>query len=170
MECSTSQEYAQLVTRHQRKIFWFILSLLPHWADAEEVLQETNLVLWQKSAQYDRHRDFLPWACQIARYEVLKMRERRQRRFPCLSDVFDQKVGAEALAAVDSVDELSAALAECLAKLRAKDRDLVERRYRVGGTTKVAAAEIERSIDVVYKSLQRINRVLFQCISQTLAR
>jgi RNA polymerase sigma-70 factor (ECF subfamily) len=170
MKCSATHEYAQLVTKNQRKIFWYILSLLPHWTDAEEALQETNLVLWQKAEQYDRERDFLPWACQIARYEVLKMRERRQRRFPCLSDLFDAEVGAEALAAADSVDELSAALADCLAKLRSHDRDLVERRYRLGGSTKIAAAEIGRSVDVVYKSLQRINRLLFQCISQTLAR
>jgi len=60
---------------------------------------------------------------------------RRQRRFPCLSDVFDQKVGAEALAAVDSVDDLSAHWPECL-PTACQDRDLSERRYRVAAPPK----------------------------------
>jgi len=31
-------------------------------ADADDVLQETNLVLWRKTADFDPAREFMPWA------------------------------------------------------------------------------------------------------------
>ena len=40
--------------------------------DAEDVLQEANLVLWRKFDQYQEGTNFFAWACQIIRYEVLK--------------------------------------------------------------------------------------------------
>ena len=162
-------EYSQLVTRNQRKIYWFILSLLPNWSDAEEVLQETNLVLWRKADKYDSSGNFLAWACQIARYEVLKFRERSGRAFPALTDVFDG-IGVEAMAAVESQSSegLLGALADCVEKLRPQDRDLVERRYRSGATTKSVAEEVGRSTDAIYKALQRVHRQLLECVNRSL--
>ena len=46
------------------------LALLPNEQDAQDVFQRTSLVLWQKFDQFDSDRDFLPWACGVAHYEV----------------------------------------------------------------------------------------------------
>ena len=55
-----------LITRHQAALHAYILSPLPNQAKADDVLQETNLVLWRKAADYDQAMPFMPWACRIA--------------------------------------------------------------------------------------------------------
>ena len=60
------------------------------------------------------------------------------------------------------------ALAACLEKLPEKDRTLVSQRYLEGATTKTVAATVGRSVDAVYKSLQRIRSALLACIRRTL--
>ncbi len=40
--------FMRLFLENERRIFGFILTLLPHWADAEDVFQETAGVLWNK--------------------------------------------------------------------------------------------------------------------------
>ena len=75
------EEFVLLMTRHQRKIWWFINSLLPAPNAADDVLQETSLVMWRKWDQFDHDREFLPWACGIARLQVLKfVRQHRAKR------------------------------------------------------------------------------------------
>ncbi len=72
------EEFVLLMTRHQRKIWRFINALLPAPNAADDVLQETSLVLWRKWEQFDTDREFLPWACGIARLQVLRfVRENR---------------------------------------------------------------------------------------------
>ena len=61
------------------------------------------------------------------------------------------------------------ALATCLEKLSKKDRSLVAHRYLEGATTKTVASTVGRSVDAVYKSLQRIRSALLACIRRTLA-
>ena len=50
---SVSAEFAVQMTKCQRKLHAFIVSLVWNPADADDVLQETNLVLWQKAAEFD---------------------------------------------------------------------------------------------------------------------
>ena len=39
----------------------FIRSLLPTWTDADEVLQQTAMVIWKKFDQYDPDTHFMKW-------------------------------------------------------------------------------------------------------------
>ena len=64
-------------------MFAFIVTFLPDWGDAEEVLAATSVVLWQKWSQFQRGGDFVGWACGIAHRQTMAyLREcRRQRQF-----------------------------------------------------------------------------------------
>ena len=57
---AASAEFVTQITRVQRQLHAFILSVVWDMAEADDVLQETNLVLWQKADEFDRSRDFLP--------------------------------------------------------------------------------------------------------------
>jgi RNA polymerase sigma-70 factor, ECF subfamily len=161
-------EFVQLQTRHQQRMFSFILTLVPHWPDAEEVLQETNLVLWQKNEQYEPGTDFVRWANQVAYFEVLKHRKRQRGVVAQFSDVFVKDVAEEALHLAGSLDAQRDALATCLAKLREKDRSLIVHRYLRGATTKTVAATVGRSVEAVYKGLQRARSTLLACVRRAM--
>jgi DNA-directed RNA polymerase specialized sigma24 family protein len=63
---SPSPEFVQLFTHYQRRLFLYILSQLPNPIEAEEVQQETNVVIWSKFAQFREGTNFLAWVSQIA--------------------------------------------------------------------------------------------------------
>jgi RNA polymerase sigma-70 factor (ECF subfamily) len=46
-------------------------------ADADDILQETNLVLWSKQDEFTPGTDFRVWAFRVARYQVMAYRKRQ---------------------------------------------------------------------------------------------
>jgi RNA polymerase sigma-70 factor (ECF subfamily) len=62
------------------------------------------------------------------------------------------------------------ALAGCVEKLGARDRDLLARRFQPGATTRSTSEQVGRSVEAVYKALARVRRALFECVQRALAR
>jgi RNA polymerase sigma-70 factor (ECF subfamily) len=164
-----SDEFVQLFTKWQRRLFLFILAQAPNPVEAEEILQETNLVIWRKSHTYREGTNFYAWGCRIAVLEVLKFRDRRRRQAVILSDAFVEAIAREAVFNVESLEERRRALLACLARLAPSDRDLIRRRYAPGETGKTVARQLGRPANSVYQSLSRIRRTLLDCIKRRLA-
>ena len=162
-------EFVKLQTKHQQRVFSFILTLVPCWSDAEEILQETNAVLWEKREKFQMGTDFVRWANQVAYYEVLKSRDARRRNGPCFSEVFIEDVAAETLSRSEALRAQREALETCIQKLPDKDRNLIALRYLKGATVKAVAEEVGRSLDAVYKALQRARSSLLACVRRVLA-
>src|SRR5215813_12615297 len=77
-----------LMTRHQRQIFSYIYVLVPNRSDAEDLLQETSLVICEKFHEFREGTDFVAWACQIAYWRVRYSRQ----KFARSKVVFDQEI------------------------------------------------------------------------------
>lgn len=168
-ESEQGREFIALFTKSQRRVYLYILSMVPHPLDAEEILQNTNLVIWKKSQQFEVGTNFFAWACQIAHYEILKYRKKRSRDKHQFSDEFVSQV-AEAVKENQDIFELRRnALTFCLGKLRTKDRELIQRRYQGSNQGKELADEMGRPANSVYQSLGRVRRTLFECINRYIA-
>jgi RNA polymerase sigma-70 factor, ECF subfamily len=165
--CST--DFLQLLLACQPKLRSFIFAMVPHWHDADEIYQETSLVLWEKFTQFRPGTDFHAWACQIARNKVMNFRNRRASTERIFSDAFLETIAQERLGRTDW-DERRAALAVCREKLRPRERDLLDRCYQTSATTKQVAEALGRPVDTLYKSLKRIRETLYLCVQKTLAR
>ncbi len=161
-------EFAALFGRHARQIYAYILTLVPHWADAEDVFQETSSILWQKFEEFELGTNFRAWACKIAYFRALWFWQRQKKLDVPFSEEFFQIVAAESLAQREALEEQHRALADCVQRLPERDRSLIDRCY-VGGTTiRQAAVELNRTPDAAYKSLKRIHRELFDCVDMIL--
>ena len=66
-----------LLMRHERQIFAYIYTLLPNRHDAEDILQETCLTIYDKFAEFTQGTDFLAWAMRIAWWKVRAARQTR---------------------------------------------------------------------------------------------
>lgn len=161
--------FVQLFTKAQRPLYLFLLGLTGRPQDAEELLQNTNLVIWSKSALFDPGTNFFAWACQIARYEVLQHRQRYHRDRLKFSEEFIDVVAQESIQQNDDLEHRRQALDACLQKLPSKDRELISRRYQPGISGKEVAAGLGRPQNAVYQSLGRIRRVLLECIQRRIA-
>ena len=158
-----------LMTRHQRQIFAYIYTLVPRRHDAEDLLQETSVVICEKFHEFRPGSDFVAWACQIAWWRIRYSRQ----KFARSKVVFDQTV-LDAVARTASemhaeIDVRHVALAACLEKLPTRDREFVLTRYEPDGGVEEAARRTGRSIEAAYKALTRIRKLLFDCVTHQLA-
>lgn len=169
MDGPPSGEFVQLFTHHQRRLFLYILAQVSNPVEAEEILQETNVVIWSKCSRFQPGTNFLAWVSQIANFEVMKFRTRRRREKLVFSDEFLQTVAQTSLERSDELESRRSALVYCLGKLRQKDRELIEKRYAPGERGTHLAEQIGRPVNAVYQSLSRIRRALLECIQRKLA-
>src|SRR5215471_11470132 len=95
METARAELLVRLLSRHQDALFRYIFALLPHEEDARDVLQETSVALYRKFPEYDPDKPFLAWAYRFAYLEVLKQRERNQRRTRHLSRELLERLARE---------------------------------------------------------------------------
>ena len=164
-----SKQLMLLMTQHQRRIFGYIYTLVPNRTDAEDILQETSLVVCEKFGQFKVGTDFAAWACQIAYWEVRRARQ----KFARAKVVFNQEVvDAISETAVELAPERSArheALAKCLQKLHPRDRELLLTRYEPGSGVELAAQRSGRSLEAAYKALARLRKLLLDCVTNQLS-
>jgi RNA polymerase sigma-70 factor (ECF subfamily) len=163
--------FLRLFLQNERRIYAYILTLLPHRADADDVLQDASLVMWDKFDERRPPTDFAAWGCRIAYFKVLDFYKRTGRSRVRFSQAMLERVAETAVeqAGTLQLDERREALSHCLEKLRACDRDLLARRFADGATVQSTAAEVGRSVDAVYKALAVIRHALFDCVTRTLA-
>ena len=169
-ESSKAENFATLLATCQRQVFLYVMGLLHHAADAEEVLQETNLVLWRKFHEYQPGTEFGRWACSVAYYEVLKLREKKMRHGRIFSDEFIDSLAAAGPPPTDELESRREALQGCLAKLSQEDRQLVLSRYQPAANTRSVAGVLGRSAQGTRRALHRIRTALLVCIERTLSR
>jgi RNA polymerase sigma-70 factor (ECF subfamily) len=162
-------DFVQLFTRHQRRLFLHILAQVPHPVDAEEILQEVNVIAWSKFEQFRPGTNFLAWVSRMATFEILKYRSRKRRARLQFSEEFLDVVAQESLLQDEQQEARRAALAECLERLRSRDRELIRQRYAAGESGKHLAETIGRPANSVYQSLGRIRRTLLECIQRRMA-
>jgi RNA polymerase sigma-70 factor (ECF subfamily) len=156
-------QFVRLLTLSERRVYAFILSLVPNWADADEILQETNVRLWNEFEKFTPGTDFGAWACTIARYQVLTFRKRRSRERVQFTDEFLDVVAREAQADDDTAARHHA-LARCVDDLTPQHRDLLKAFYEPGAAGAEVAARFNRSLDALYKALSRVRRLLHDCV------
>src|SRR5205807_7711727 len=147
--------FLRLFLQNERRLYAYILTLLPHRADVDDVLQDASMVMWDKFDERQPPDDFVAWGCRIAYFKVLDFYKKSHRSRVCFSQAMLERVAETAIeqAATLQLDERREALADCVQKLNPRDRELLTRRFAEGATTQSTAADLGRSVDAVYKAL-----------------
>jgi len=164
------ESFVRLLGQNQRRVFLYVMSLVPDWNDAEEIIQETNLVLWREFHQFQPGTNFAAWACRIALNQTLAWRKRKQRDRLQFSAAFLEAIAEESASEADRLEERARILARCIEKLPDRHRLLLRIRYSEGRGVDAISRELGRSVDAVYRALSRIRQTLQDCVSQTLAQ
>lgn len=110
-------EFVQRLTACQSPLYALIVSLMGGVDQANDVLQEVNLKMCRRAAEYDANQPLPRWAYVFARFEVMAWRKRQQRSRLVLDDELVAMVAIEIEATVDVAERQLAALEKCLEKL-----------------------------------------------------
>lgn len=162
------EQFAAQFIRCQDRVYAYIVTLLPNRADAEEVFQQTSMILWRKWDQFDPSAEFVRWACGIAHFEVLNHIRKAERSTVTLDrDVIDL-LAIERLDQQDALAQRREALHECMDTLPTHQRDLLEAAYTGSEPIQSVAERFGRTANAAYLALRRIRKALGDCITRRL--
>lgn len=161
-------EYIELLMSHMNSIYRYIVTMVPNAADSEDILQETSKLIWVKFKDYRQGTDFKNWALTIARFKVLSYyRSRQQNRINFSSQTLDA-ISDYLETHEDNTDEELQLLRNCVSRLTARDRTLIQQKYTQKVTTKQLALQLGRPVAGLYSTLARIQKVLVDCVRRNL--
>jgi RNA polymerase sigma-70 factor (ECF subfamily) len=166
MSATDEEEFISRLLMYQEDVYAYILTLLARRADAEEVAQQTALVLWRCRSHFDSRRDFLPWAFGVARNEVRRrLRESNSKLVSFSPELIDElAVSHDHL--VSSVSAQRDAMDECLGQLEPVQRQFIERCYQGQESIKSIASEMATTPTALYLRLHRLRKALVDCVGR----
>jgi RNA polymerase sigma-70 factor, ECF subfamily len=163
-------EFLRILGEHERSLHAYVLALVANWADADDIVQETRIRLWEQFERFRPGSDFGAWARSIAYYLALAHREKVARNRRRFSPEFLKAVSAEFAVAPRRICVRQQALVDCLARLDQAKRSLVEQYYSGQQTLHQLAEKLRRSYDATRKALYRTQLALADCINAALRR
>ena len=164
----TDLELVKLLAQHDRQILRYIMMFLPRHGDAEEVLQRTAVILWEKSNEFDRTREFLPWALHRAYYEVLNFRKEIARSKLVFTEDLMHLLDRERLEQRGYLEEMKEALRQCLARISPEDLQIIHSRYSDANSIHELSEQIGKTAKSLYRRLDRVRNLLSQCVQNQL--
>ncbi len=165
---SKNDNFFSLLVRSQKIVYAYILSMVHNCSDADDIMQETLTLMWERFDEFKPGTNFGAWGVKIARYKVLaffKKRKRSEEKFDealieQIEDCFSHKS--------DEVKYRIVALQDCLKKLNERDRKLIEIHYEENTKITELAKRLNRPVPGLYKVMARIHTALRRCVNRTI--
>ena len=161
---AAQQRFLSLFLRSEREIFRYVAVLVPNVADAEDIVQQTAISLWEKFDAYDPNQPFTPWACRFALNKAKQWIERRQRWQALLEGGLAEELAQRREELRPELEVRLKHLEGCLNKLPEEQRLLVEGYYYHRDSIEKLAETSSRTVAATYKTLQRVRQALQNCI------
>lgn len=163
------ERFTRLLLESEPVMLRAILVIVPNRADAREIMQETAVALWRLFASYDPGRPFVNWAMGFARIETRRFLARQKRRAQ-LSERAMEVLERELEGDTSFAGAIERHLATCMQKLTDKQRGLIQGYYHENRDVEWLAERKGRTVEAVYKAIQRIRRDLQGCIERQLKK
>jgi RNA polymerase sigma factor (sigma-70 family) len=167
-----SQAFAMHWANCQRSVRAYLGSFLSDRSLIDDCVQEVAVIAWKKGPTDEGDSAFLGHVLATARLVALaairkNQNSRLQAFSPEVAVALAEKVAAQEQAEQDSANQRLTALRQCLGKLEPEPRALLEARYfsEGGERVKAEAQRLGKSLDALYKKLERLRDLLRACVS-----
>lgn len=150
------EAFRQLYQNTDRTMYSFILSIVRHPQDAEEIMQETYLKIWTSASGYKSQGKPLAWMFTIARNLCyMKFREQKHDSDVTLDDLTGTELGEDCPEIEMAADKM--VLLAALQTLKEEEREIVLLRTSAGMKHREIAASLDIPLATV---LSRYNRAM----------
>jgi RNA polymerase sigma-70 factor (ECF subfamily) len=171
VDSDRDRRFTELLERHHRRLYGYIFTLLRNHQDAQDIFQQTSLVLWEKFDEFRPETSFPTWACTVARFKAFDHRKQQRRRRTHFSELFERRLAeVHANIASDEFEARSEALDDCVQKLPPGQRALLQDCFGEGRSVAILAKELGRTTHSVYSSLCNIRKKLLDCVAATVPK
>jgi len=156
----------RLFLENENEVLRYVMALVPNLSDARDIVQETAVSLWQRFDDYDPDLPFAPWACRFALNKVRHHWRREKRKQKFFAEETMDFLAARRSDLAEVMDYRRDYLQDCLRNLPDKSRALLVGYYFREQTVEELSELTGRTVDAIYKALQRIRKGLCDCIEQ----
>ena len=161
-------DFARQITENQQRLYGYIRSLVGNSAWSWDILQETNLVIWEKQASFAPGTNFRAWAFRIAKFQVLAfLRDRKREPFMLLTPDLVELLNDDAEDLAEQHVERLQVLARCRESLNDSSRRLLQLFYEEERSIASIAELLGQSPNAVKQAIYRARRSLMECILKT---
>jgi RNA polymerase sigma-70 factor (ECF subfamily) len=163
-------EFLKLFVRHQQEIYAYILTLVPHVHDADDLFQDGMTVMWKKFGQFQPGMNFAAWGIQIMRFQILDYRRNlaRSKRVLMENKLFEALMDHRPTIQSEVAARIEA-LRKCQSLLDNRSKRIIKMRYERNVSVEKIASYLKLSRRHVYHILGQISSVLLRCMRRTLA-
>lgn len=156
--------FINLLTNHYCRLHSFVLCMVPNKADADDVMQETTLLMWEKFNEFEPGTDFFAWAKAIARYRILNLRKRKARSHCQLDENVLELLQSDRESYDDQVDKKLDALRSCIRKLSKDHRTILQFKYSAEIPARMIAKQTGMPLHTLYRKLSNLHAILLSCV------
>jgi RNA polymerase sigma-70 factor (ECF subfamily) len=160
------ERFMRLWTSTQFSVASYIRSVVRDHAAAEDLLQETALVIFRRFPEYDADRPFVGWALGIARFQIMGRQRDAGRNRVVLDNEVLEKLADQWVEQAGEQSARAAALDGCMEKLAGKARQMVQLRYFEDLTAEQIAQRLGTKGPSIRVALQRIREQLRLCVDR----
>ena len=155
--------YADLVKRHVDKVYGYMLKLTSNPEDAEDLVQETFLRVWNKSTTYKLGRvRFTSWLFTIAHNKFIDLYRKNQDR----TEIYDEQMLAGNIEDLHQQEEKAQALSIGLGILPENQRVAILLSHNQGFTNAEIATILGSSVRAVESMLSRGRKTLRRLLTE----
>lgn len=165
-----NDEFFKLLMKSQKVVYAYILSMVHNCSDADDIMQETLTLMWERFGEFKPGTNFGAWGIKIARYKVLNFFKKRRRSEERFDDALISQIEDCFSLKKDEMKYRLVALQDCLKKLNERDRKLIEIHYEENMKISELARHLNRPVQGLYKVMARIHTALRRCVNQTILR
>lgn len=162
----TAPDFVELMTAFQGRLFGYVMTLTGDPDAANDILQETNVVLWKQSLQFEPGSNFKAWSFRIAHFQFMAYRQRRLRERVFYSDDLLATLADEYKELDEQHDQRADALERCLEQIAPRSRDAIRMRYGDDLPLDALAKKFNRTSNAVSQLLFRARCWLVECVKR----
>jgi RNA polymerase sigma-70 factor (ECF subfamily) len=166
---SQTEMVQQLFVKYTPAIRAFIRAFLLDFNHADDVLQDSFLVVTAKANTFQEGTNFLAWVTAIAKLKVLEFHRKNRAVGPTFSpEVMDALCATAPIA--ESTDDLQVMLEKCLEELAPSAREAIDMRYGEACKPTEIARRLGWKPESVYVTLSRARMSLRDCVDRKMKK
>lgn len=169
-ETELHQRFLRSLAAHEPAVRAYVRRLVPTRADADDVMQEVVIFLWEKFPSLEEGAEFRPWAFKVARFKVLSWLRDKGRDRLVLSDETVDLIAEETAKEDLHLEQQRRALETCAQKLEPEQQKLLMQAYQPGVRIQEVAESSGRTQAGFYQWLHRMRKLLLECIRREMSR
>ena len=161
--------FEDMLTEAQPRLFAYLLKRIRRPDIAKDVLQEVNLVIWNKKHSFTEGTNFNSWSYTIAHFQLLKYLQKNKKSPLVFDNELIHSFNDQQYAEDGISNRRKTALQECMSQLSEENQLIINTRYSKTKSVIEIAHEIDKSPNAISKLLHRSRIFLLKCISKNLA-